>query len=90
MVNEPHKELLRIAYSSVAVFAVAPMQDLLGLGAAERMNIPGSNQGNWNWRLQLDQLTQELAYEIKSMTEIYGRFAEEETADKDDLNADNK
>jgi 4-alpha-glucanotransferase len=42
--------LMRVAWSSAAALAVAPLQDLLNLGAAARMNVPGSTEGNWGWR----------------------------------------
>ncbi len=44
-------DLIRAAWSSVAVFALAPMQDLLGLDNRARMNYPGNEQGNWAWRI---------------------------------------
>src|SRR5262249_19599401 len=40
-------ELIRLAWSSPAVLAVAPLQDLLNLGSEARMNRPGSAEGNW-------------------------------------------
>jgi 4-alpha-glucanotransferase len=40
------------ALASPAKLAVIPMQDLLGLGSEARMNLPGSLEGNWTWRLQ--------------------------------------
>jgi 4-alpha-glucanotransferase len=43
-------ELLRLAWSSVAALAVAPLQDLLNLGAEARMNLPGSTDAHWRWR----------------------------------------
>ena len=35
---------------SVAEYAIAPLQDVLNLGAEARMNFPGKPQGNWAWR----------------------------------------
>ncbi|HEX2474722.1 MAG TPA: 4-alpha-glucanotransferase [Lacipirellulaceae bacterium] len=43
-------ELIRLAWSSVAALAIAPLQDLLNLGLQARMNIPGRAEGNWAWR----------------------------------------
>jgi 4-alpha-glucanotransferase len=43
-------ELIRAAWSSSAALAIAPLQDLLNLGAEARMNVPGSAVGNWRWR----------------------------------------
>lgn len=48
------KELIRLAYMSVAKYCVIPMQDLLNLGKESRMNTPGTARGNWEWRM--DQL----------------------------------
>ena len=42
--------LIRLAWSSPAALAIAPLQDLLNLGADARMNVPGSTEGNWRWR----------------------------------------
>ena len=42
--------LMRLAWSSIAALAIAPLQDLLGLGAEARMNLPGRPEGNWRWR----------------------------------------
>src|SRR5499426_1692389 len=43
--------LLRLAWSSAAALAVAPLQDVLNLGKEARMNQPGSTDGNWRWRV---------------------------------------
>jgi 4-alpha-glucanotransferase len=42
--------LVNLAWSSIAALTVAPLQDLLNLGAESRMNIPGRASGNWSWR----------------------------------------
>lgn len=43
-------DLMRLAWLSPAALAIAPVQDLLKLGAEGRMNVPGVAEGNWNWR----------------------------------------
>lgn len=43
--------LTRLAWSSVAELALAPLQDLLNLPADARMNVPGRAEGNWRWRI---------------------------------------
>jgi 4-alpha-glucanotransferase len=43
-------DLMCLAWSSVAALAIAPLQDLLNLGAEGRMNVPGRAEGNWSWR----------------------------------------
>lgn len=47
-----HRDLARAAFTSVARWAVVPMQDVLGLGSEARMNTPGVAEGNWTWRLE--------------------------------------
>ena len=34
----------------MAALAIAPLQDVLNLGAESRMNVPGRASGNWRWR----------------------------------------
>jgi 4-alpha-glucanotransferase len=45
-------DLITTAWQSPAFLAIAPMQDLLGLGSEARMNTPGSFGGNWAWRMK--------------------------------------
>jgi 4-alpha-glucanotransferase len=68
-------ELWRAASSSVADFAIAPLQDLLGLGSEARMNTPGVASGNWSWRFTWDAIPPWLTAELREMAEIYGRTA---------------
>jgi len=71
--TEIHWELIRLAMMSVGNTVIIPMQDILGLGEEARMNVPSVARGNWEWRLQPDQLTAELAGRIAAMTCLYGR-----------------
>jgi 4-alpha-glucanotransferase len=48
--SQIHWDFIRLAMASVARLAVFPLQDVLGLGTAARMNMPGSTTGNWRWR----------------------------------------
>ena len=50
-------ELMRLAWSSSAGLAIAPLQDLLNLGASARMNTPGQASGNWRWRITDDMFS---------------------------------
>jgi 4-alpha-glucanotransferase len=50
-------ELMRLAWSSVAALAIAPLQDLLNLGPEARMNVPGRAEGNWTWRCTEEMLS---------------------------------
>ena len=66
-------DAIRGAWSSVAVIAIAPVQDFLALGSNARINTPGVASGNWQWRLKKGELTDELAEKIAKFTEIYSR-----------------
>jgi 4-alpha-glucanotransferase len=67
-------DLIRAAWSSVAGWALAPMQDFLALGSDARMNIPSRGEGNWRWRLREQELTPDLAERIGELNELYGRL----------------
>ena len=73
--------MLRGGMASVAAVFVAQMQDWLALGAAGRINTPGTPMGNWTWRALPDQFTPALAAEIRAMTARYGRLPAEEQAE---------
>jgi 4-alpha-glucanotransferase len=66
-------ELWRAASASVADLAVAPLQDVLGLGSEARMNTPGVAHGNWTWRFTWEMLPPHLAPQLREMAELYGR-----------------
>jgi 4-alpha-glucanotransferase len=66
-------KLIRTAWASPSVFALAQLQDFLELGTEARMNMPGSSSGNWEWRFKKDMLTDDLAAKLKKLTEIYRR-----------------
>jgi 4-alpha-glucanotransferase len=71
--EDPVGSLVRIAWASVADFAIAPLQDLLRLGTEARMNVPGIPSGNWRWRSTADQLSMELFDRLGDLTELYYR-----------------
>ena len=66
-------DLIRAAWSSTAMFAVAPLQDFLCLGTESRMNYPGKPAGNWGWRFLSGDLTDWLASRIKETNTLYSR-----------------
>lgn len=71
--SEIHWDMIRLAFSSPARFALAPMQDVLGLGGEARMNIPGNPGGNWRWRFEWDQLTEGIRGRLTEITRQSGR-----------------
>lgn len=66
-------DLIRLAFSSVADMAVAPLQDILNLGTQARMNLPGRASGNWGWRFAWNQINDGMRERLKEMAMLYGR-----------------
>jgi 4-alpha-glucanotransferase len=66
-------DLVRAGWASMAVYAIAPMQDILGLGTEARMNYPSTLGGNWVWRLRERNLSKKLQKKIRSINHLYGR-----------------
>jgi 4-alpha-glucanotransferase len=60
-------------WSSVAVYAVAPMQDMLSLGTEARMNFPSRLGGNWEWRMSEKDMSGALAQRLRAFNELYLR-----------------
>jgi 4-alpha-glucanotransferase len=52
---------------------IIPLQDILLLDSSARMNIPGTAEGNWQWRLKGDELTAAVAGELRALTEKHHR-----------------
>jgi 4-alpha-glucanotransferase len=65
-------DMLRLAFSTPAMFAIAPLQDVLSLGSEARMNCPGTS-GWWHWRFTADMLTDEHTKKLRYMAELFGR-----------------
>jgi 4-alpha-glucanotransferase len=73
--RDPAWGLIDIAHRSRAALALIPAQDVLGLGNDARMNSPGTNTGNWSWRLRRGQLTDEVAARLRESTRAGRRLA---------------
>lgn len=67
------REMVRLAWASPADLAVAPVQDLLGLGKEARMNRPGNLAGNWGWRLTPQQYAALDWDRLADLTRLFGR-----------------
>jgi 4-alpha-glucanotransferase len=66
-------EMIKLAQSSVASFAIIPLQDVLGLGASARMNIPSTVGGNWRFKLASNVDLAPYFAKLRELTEVYGR-----------------
>jgi 4-alpha-glucanotransferase len=71
--HEIHWAMMRAAFASVANTALAPLQDVLGLGSDTRMNLPGRQAGNWSFRFTWDQLSASLTARVRELARTYGR-----------------
>ena len=65
---DPAWSLIAAAWSSRAALAITPLQDVLRLGNEARMNLPGSEEGNWTWRYGRRALTDGLAHDLRELT----------------------
>ncbi len=66
--GDPSWTLIERAWESQLALAIAPLQDVLGLGGEARMNFPGTEGGNWSWRFRARDLTAELAARLRTLT----------------------
>jgi 4-alpha-glucanotransferase len=73
--DEMPMALVRATLASVAQLAILPVQDLLALGSEARFNVPGTAQGNWQWRLAAGALDESLARRYRILNELYGRHS---------------
>ena len=67
--------LMQLVWSSMAALTIAPLQDLLNLGAESRMNVPGRAGGNWEWRSQEHMLSLAALEWLRELTETSKRSA---------------
>ena len=49
--------MIELAEQCSAPLCIIPMQDILRLDSSGRMNVPGVEQGNWQWRFQWEDLS---------------------------------
>jgi 4-alpha-glucanotransferase len=66
-------DMLRAIWGSVAVFAVAPLQDFLRLGTEARLNFPGKVGGFWSWRMDASVLSDNLKGYIRELNWVFQR-----------------
>ena len=71
--HDMHWQLIRAASASVANTAIHPLQDVLGLGAEHRMNLPGQGEGHWAWRFSWAQVQPWHAERLARLGSLYRR-----------------
>lgn len=72
--HDVHWAAIRAACNSVAELAVFPLQDVLGLPSAARMNTPGTLGGdNWTWRFDWAMVGSETGRLLGQISAASGR-----------------
>ena len=66
--------MIRTGMSTVSSIFVVQMQDVLELGTEHRMNIPGTPDANWGWRMAPKAIDKKLSKKLAEYTKRYGRF----------------
>ncbi|MGB5584476.1 MAG: 4-alpha-glucanotransferase [Gammaproteobacteria bacterium] len=69
-------KLIDDAMHSKASLCMLPLQDCLHLGSEARMNTPGTAHGNWQWTFSWEQISSDIAAEMKLWVEQSGRSVE--------------
>ena len=67
-------KMIRAIWASVAVVAVAPLQDLFNLGTEARMNFPGKPHGNWTWKMSDETIEEGLINKIRDYNYLFNRL----------------
>lgn len=71
--TEIHWAMMQSLSQSLASTVVFPLQDVLGLDGAHRMNTPGVAQGCWQWRFAWRQVQAGHASRLAGLTLAHGR-----------------
>jgi 4-alpha-glucanotransferase len=71
----PAWAMIRVLLASVAGQAIVPLQDLLNLGSVARMNTPGTDKHNWQWRCRDFASCREPMARLARLTDLYERRA---------------
>jgi 4-alpha-glucanotransferase len=68
------ESIVKTILRSNAAIAILPIQDVFGYGRDTRMNVPGSPDGNWAYRITREQLDLVNRAKLRKMNEIYRRI----------------
>ena len=75
--KEPHWDMMRALWASVAELTVVQAQDILALGSEGRMNTPSTVGTNWRWRATDGAFTPAVAERLRHAMRLYGRLRKE-------------
>ena len=71
--NKSYDNIIKAMFASHAGLVIIPIQDILNFGADTRMNIPGSADGNWRYRITKEQLNKIDRAKYKYYNDLYAR-----------------
>lgn len=66
--------MIKMSLSSVCPLVILPMQDVLSLDSSHRMNMPGTIEGNWQWRFTWEQIDPDLSSSFNKLLSLYNRI----------------
>jgi len=66
-------DMIRLCFSSIARYALVPIQDIMRLDSYDRMNTPGTPAGNWQFRYTEDMLKPKYAEGLKYFSTMFNR-----------------
>lgn len=78
------RAIIRTLWQSPAALTIVPMQDICGFGADARMNVPGTDSGNWRFRITEGNLSEIPAGFWKDFNITFRRYEDPKCASKKD------
>ena len=60
--------MIRTALHTPAILSMFPLQDILKLDTSARMNVPGDTGEHWQWKFDWNQITPDIATNLRQMT----------------------
>lgn len=72
--NEVLWKMMRAIMMSSSMYAIFPMQDILGLDESARMNVPSTcGTSNWSWKMKAEDITSSSLDGIYYYSKLFGR-----------------
>ncbi len=71
-------DMARLGMRSAGRVFIMPMQDVLGLGAAARLNTPGKAADNWTWRMPANALNHRGKDALLHITRLFQRHPDQQ------------
>lgn len=67
-------KMIRALLGCSSMYAIIPMQDILGLGEDARMNVPSTcGSSNWSWKMDEKDIDSPAFESIRYMSHLFGR-----------------